>query len=72
MTKFAIIAALTLLAGSAFAQEVPYWIVDGNVVYTGQTMAGGMTFEGDASAKAPSIFTFEGGNVNWDRNYSGK
>lgn len=72
MTKFAITAALTLFAGSALAQEVPFWIVDGDVVYTGQTMAGGMTFEGDASAKAPSSFMLEGGNVNWDGNYSGK
>ncbi|SMH39374.1 hypothetical protein [Mesorhizobium australicum] len=72
MTKFALAAALTLIAGSAFAQEAPFWIVDGAVVYTGQTMSNGTTFEGGASATASPAFMLDGGNINWDQNYSGK
>lgn len=71
MTKFALAAALTLIAGSAFAQEAPFWIVDGDVVYTGQTTADGAAFTGNASATAHSGFMFDGGNVNWDQNYNG-
>jgi hypothetical protein len=73
MKKFALAAALTVLAGSAFAQEVPFWVQNGDVVYTGQTMASGATFDGSASAVASdSGFMLKGGNINWDQNYSGK
>lgn len=72
MKKILIAAALTLAAGSAFAQEAPYWIQNGEVVYPGQSMATGSMFEGSASASTQSAFMLEGGNINWDQNYSGK
>lgn len=72
MKKIVLAAAMTVFAGSALAQEVPFWIVDGDVVYTGQAMSGGSMFQGQASASTGSQFMLEGGNINWDQNYSGK
>ncbi len=72
MTKILIAAALTVFAGSALAQEVPFWVQQGEVVYTGQTQATDAMFRGSASASVPSQFMLEGGNINWDQNYSGK
>lgn len=74
MKKFALAAALTVLAGSAFAQEVPFWVQNGEVVYTGQATASNAMFDGSASATmtSDSGFMLNGGNINWDQNYSGK
>jgi hypothetical protein len=74
MKKLALAAALTVLAGSAFAQEVPFWVQNGDVVYTGQTAASTAMFDGRASATmaTDSGFMLNGGNINWDQNYSGK
>jgi hypothetical protein len=72
MKKFALAAALTVLAGSAFAQEVPFWVVNGDVVYTGQTMPSNAMFDGSASATMQSDSGFRSGNINWEQNYSGK
>lgn len=75
MKTFALAAALTVLAGSAFAQEAPYRVIDGEIVYGGQTMAtmaSGTSFQGQASAAVPAPFMLDGGNINWDQNYSGK
>ena len=71
MKKFALAAALTVLAGGAFAQEAPFWVQNGEVVYTGQVMASDAMFEGSASAMA-SDTGLRSGNINWDENYSGK
>ena len=72
MKTFVIASALTILAGSAFAQEAPFQIVDGEVVATGQVMPTDTTFSGSASASASSRFMFDGGNINSDENYSGR
>ena len=72
MKKFALAAALTILAGGAFAQEASFWIQNGAVVYTGQTVASDAMFDGSASAAMTADGGFRSGNINWDENYNGK
>ncbi|MGB3502809.1 MAG: hypothetical protein WBA44_14380 [Mesorhizobium sp.] len=73
MKNLILASALTVLATGAFAQEAPYTVRDGKVVYTGQTepTMSSMDAYASKSSLAPSDI-FVGGNINWDSDYNGR
>lgn len=74
MKNLVIASVFTVLSTAAFAQEAPYIVRDGQVVFTGQTKAdaGGAMIDSRSMASTVAGNVFDGGNINWDDNYSGR
>ena len=67
MNKFAIAAALTMLASGAFAQEAPFYAA----MESQNTSALSVETTGQASMADEGGSLIQG-NINWNQNYSGK
>lgn len=73
MKKLIIASAFAVLSTAAFAQEAPYIVWDGQVVFTGQPSAyNGMSTPENRSMASTNADPFHGGNINWDVDYNGR
>lgn len=74
MNKLIIASVFTVLATGAFAQEAPYVVWNGQIAYTGQSTADAGSGMLDSRSMTSTVAgnVFDGGNINWDANYSGR
>ncbi|MDP3899312.1 MAG: hypothetical protein Q8Q62_21765 [Mesorhizobium sp.] len=67
MNKFAIAAALTLIASGSIAQEASFYAATES--QNASALSIESTGQASMSVESPSLLQ---GNINWNQNYSGK